>query len=210
MGYHLAFPQAEIVGVDLVPMPRYPFTFMQEDVFGLTWAFLSSFDLIHAGPPCHDHSTAGGTARKQSGSFGTGWMLEAVTERLRSVDVPWVVENVQGATMPDAPYSFRLCGSSFLMDIRRHRKFISNFPVDAPPCAHGWQTPRFQSLANSLRKKGQLASVVGVHGHAQFPGDRQLRERAMRIDWMTLDELNESIPPCYTQWIGLALAQTFD
>jgi len=27
----------------------------------------------------------------------------------------------------------------------------------------------------------------------------------MRIDWMTKNELNEAIPPAYTQWIGQQL-----
>ena len=28
---------------------------------------------------------------------------------------------------------------------------------------------------------------------------------AMGIDWMTKDELNEAIPPAYSQWIGKQL-----
>ncbi len=166
---------------------------------------LVGFDLVHASPPCHDHSTGAATARKRNGDFGTKWMLAATAERLRPLGVPWVIENVQGATMPEAPCAFRLCGSSFGMDIRRHRKFITNFAVTAPPCDHAWQTPRFQSLRNDMRKRGQLSPVVGVHGSTQYHGDRQQRERAMGINWMTLDELNESIPPTYTEFIAEAL-----
>lgn len=52
---------------------------------------------------------------------------------------------------------------------------------------------------------GRLASVVGVHGHLNYAGERALRERAMGIDWMEPDELVESIPPAYTEFIGRQL-----
>lgn len=208
MGYFRAFgPETYICGVDASPMPNYPFDFVQADVFAEKPSlFKMGWDLIHASPPCHAHSTSSGTAHKMGVTHDTGWMLAEIADRLRHADVPWVIENVQGAVMPAAPYEFRLCGSSFGMDIRRHRKFITNFPVDAPPCDHAWQTPRFPSLRNNLRKEGKLSPVVGVHGNTQYVGDRQERERAMGIGWMTLQELNESIPPRFTEFIGGALA----
>lgn len=49
MGYHRAFPDAEIVGVDINPQPHYPFTFVQGDA--MTYP-LDGFDFIHASPPC--------------------------------------------------------------------------------------------------------------------------------------------------------------
>ena len=30
----------------------------------------------------------------------------------------------------------------------------------------------------------------------------------MGIDWMNIGELNESIPPAYTEWIGLRLLES--
>lgn len=205
MGYHRAFPDAEIVGVDINPQPRYPFTFMQRDAMTFP---LNGFDLIHASPPCQDHSTSTATSRKTKGEHGTGWMLGAIADRLSGFGVPWVVENVEGARMPAAPCHFRLCGSSFLLDVRRHRKFISSERILAPSCAHGWQQPRFQSLRNDMRKRGQLSPVVGVHGSEQFPGDFEQRSAAMRIGWMTNAELSQAIPPAYTEWIGGQLAGT--
>ena len=48
----------------------------------------------------------------------------------------------------------------------------------------------------------QLASVVGVHGHHNYAGERELREAAMQIDWMSPYELTQAIPPAYTKHIG--------
>lgn len=207
-GYALAFPGAVIHGVDWEPQPNYPYRFAQRDAFEVMadTALLRTFDLIHASPPCQDHSTSTGTSRKVKGEHGTGWMLAATAELLQASGVPYVVENVEGAKMPPAPCEIRLCGSSFLMDLRRHRKFVSSHQIVAPPCAHGWQTPRFQSLRNDMRKRGQLSPVVGVHGSEQYPGDFEQRCAAMRIDWMTNAELAQAIPPAYTQWIGQQLA----
>jgi DNA (cytosine-5)-methyltransferase 1 len=40
-----------------------------------------------------------------------------------------------------------------------------------------------------------------MHVVGNFSGVAQARE-AMGIDWMTRDELRESIPPAYTEYIG--------
>jgi DNA (cytosine-5)-methyltransferase 1 len=204
MGYHRAFPDAHIVGVDHVDQPNYPFEFVKGDVALFEWEDIAQFDLIHASPPCHDFTSAGGKRRNRDGGYGTGWLLWHTIDLLAGLDVPVVVENVVGAPMPKTN-TIRLCGSSFGLDLRRHRLFWSNKPLAAPPCDHAWQKPRFPSLRNNIRKEGRLSPVVGVHGHAQYPGDFAERCRAMEIDWMTLDELNESIPPAFTEWIGKAL-----
>jgi methylase of polypeptide subunit release factors len=52
VGYHRAFPDAEIVGVDINPQPRYPFTFIQADAMTFP---LDGYDFIHAScPDCVD------------------------------------------------------------------------------------------------------------------------------------------------------------
>lgn len=211
MGYHLAFPDAAIVGIDINPQPRYPFTFMQADAMAClnNRPFLRSFDLIHASPPCHDHSNVTGRDRKATGKKGTGWMLAVTADAQRVSGVPWVVENVEAADMPRGMDQFRLCGSAFGLDVRRHRRFTSSFVVLEPQCQHGWQTPRFRSL-DSRRKAGSLATVVGVHGHLNYPGEFSLRCAAMGIDWMTNDELSQAIPPAYTQFIGEQFATTLE
>lgn len=199
MGYWRA--GFDIIGVDIERQPHYPFPFVQGDALAPPLD-LARADAIHASPPCHDHSTVTGRNRKANGPHGTGWMLNATLSMVAATGLPFAVENVEGARWPASVYRIRLCGSSFGLDVRRHRWFATNVAVMAPPCAHTLQQPRFRSL-DSRRKT--LAAVVGVHGHLNYAGEAELRNRAMGIDWMPQDRLAQSIPPAYTEHIGRSL-----
>lgn len=197
-GYQLA--GFHVTGVDLVDQPRYAGdVFHQGDA--LTWP-LEGFDVIHASPPCQAYSTVSGAARHGVRDRYPD-LVEATRERLVASGVPYVLENVVGAPLVNA---IRLCGSSFGLDVQRHRLFETNPVLLAlvPPCAHHWQRPRFRSLDNRARRP---AAVVGVHGHLNYPGEQAIREAAMGIDWMTPQELTQAIPPAYTSWIGAQLME---
>ncbi len=190
MGYHRAFPDAEIVGVDINPQPRYPFTFVQGDAMVLLQmpAYLDLYDLIHASPPCQRYSRM--TVRW--GAQGEHPDLVAPTrERLRRADVPYVIENVEQAPLLHPTV---LCGSAFGLGVRRHRSFECSFVTSAaPPCRHAEQ-----------------GRPVGVYGHSGGQSKRDgisfgggaVWSRSMQIDWMTNAELAQAIPPAYTEWIG--------
>lgn len=190
-----------VIGVDLQPQPRYAGDeFVQADALGFAAAFdWTTVDAVHASPPCHDHSTVTGRNRKAVGAKGTGWMLDATIKLLAETGLPFVVENVDTADFPRSVFRVRLCGSSFGLDVRRHRWFVTNFPLLEPPCEHRLQTPRFRSLDS---RQKSLASVIGVHGHLNYPGEFALRCKAMGIDWMTNAELSQAIPPAYTAYVG--------
>lgn len=126
-------------------------------------------------------------------------MLAATVARLTESGLPFVVENVETAEMPIHTFRIKLCGSSFGLDVRRHRWFASNLGLMMPACAHHLQRPRFRSLDS---RQKTMASVIGVHGHLNYAGEFELRCKAMGIDWMTNAELSQAIPPSYTQFIG--------
>lgn len=195
MGLHQA--GFDVTGVDILPQKNYPFRFIQGDA--LT-ADLTGYDLVWASPPCHDHSKITGRNRKAKGPHGTGWMLEATIRRLQVSDTYWIVENVEGAEWPADVFRVLLCGSMFALDVRRHRYFATNFAMLAPSCEHGRQPAKFRTLDS--RRKGALASCVGVHGHLNYPGEFKLRCDAMQIDWMTTAELSQAIPPAYSRWLA--------
>ena len=212
MGYHRA--GFEVVGVDIKPQPRYPFEFHQADA--LTFP-LDGFDAIHASPPCQAHSTIAKQRRAlRPGTYDHPDLVPATRARLIASGLPYVIENVPTAPLVNP---VQLCGSSFGLDVRRHRLFESNVPIMVLPCAHHWQTPRFRSLDRRLNRPKLLsvvpvygtgrhctpATVVGVHGDLNYPGERELREQAMGIDWMSVAELSQAIPPAYTEHIGTYL-----
>ena len=185
MGYHRA--GFDVVGVDVEPQPHYPFEFHQADA--LTFP-LNGFDAIHASPPCQAFTAY----RRRGGGVGDGYpdLIAPVRDGLEATGCRWVIENVPGAPLRSP---VQLCGSGFGLDVRRHRLFESNVALMAPPCAHGLQTPRYAPATNrtNLRKTVE----VGVW---RIPLDVQ--RQAMGIDWMTLPELTEAIPPAYCEFIG--------
>jgi DNA (cytosine-5)-methyltransferase 1 len=193
MGYHRS--GFDVVGVDINPQPHYPFTFHQADA--LTFP-LDGFDVIHASPPCQRFSAY----RRKGHGVGDGYpdLIAAVRERFVATDGAYLIENIPRAPLLDPVI---VCGSSFGLDVRRHRLFESNLPLIAPACAHGWQTPRFAPATN----RTNLRSTVEI-GVWRIP--LKVQRRAMGIDWMTLEELTEAVPPAYTEHLGHQLVRLLE
>lgn len=182
----------EVSGIDLRPQPNYPYEFLQADALEYldTHGPMVGFDAIHASPPCQAFTAY----RRRGAGVGDSYPdLIAKTRRLlRATGLPYIIENVPGAPL-DNPT--QLCGSSFGLDVRRHRLFETNWPLLVPPCNHSWQTPRFPQATNRTNQRRTVE--VGVW---RIPLETQ--QRAMGIDWMTREELSEAIPPAYTRYIG--------
>jgi DNA (cytosine-5)-methyltransferase 1 len=199
MGFHRAGFD-EIVGVDWIDQPHYPFEFHKGDALEFIAKHGHEFDFINASPPCKKN-----TSLK---AFSAAHHLELIPqtrELLNSIGVPYVIENVVGAAMIDP---VMLCGSMFGLGVRRHRLFESNLPLQAPKCDHKGQaaaSPGYPTLRyHSGKPIVTMSPVIGVYGRGQGlgPGEVQLWRQAMGIDWMARDEMREAIPPHYTEFLG--------
>ncbi len=165
--------------------PRYPYRFIQADA--LTFP-LSGFDVIHASPPCQLYSVTWPLWQRDYPD-----VLPLVREQLWASDKPFLLENVVGAPLPGA---IMLCGSMFGLDVLRHRLFESNVLLFAPgTCQH-----------RGTVKEGQYVSVFGKGGNGYT---KERGSQAMGIDWMTVRELSQAIPPVYTEWLGRQVMQVF-
>lgn len=196
MGYHRA--GFEVVGVDISPQPNFPFQFIQRDALALEEAFLSQFDAIHASPPCQSYSDL---AKRNRNADKWPRLIEPVRAMLRASALPYVIENVEGAPLLDPVV---LCGTMFPgLRVIRHRLFESNFPIYPP--THQ-PHPLVHTLDKRKRHYGKtdewkdFVQVTGG-GNSSVASARD----AMGIEWMTKGELNEAIPPAYTEFIGLQL-----
>ena len=186
MGYYRAFgPDVYILGVDHKPQPRYPFEFVQADAL----EFMrdgrgDGFDFYHASPPCQAFSV---TKSLHDNEYPD--LIAVTRQALKMTGKPFVIENVPGAPLENP---LTLCGSSFGLGARRHRLFETHpLILFRPHCLH--------------HEQDAPLDVTGTGGPCprhNKPQNVAEARRAMGIDWMTRQELNEAIPPAYTEWIG--------
>lgn len=215
MGYHRA--GFEVVGVDINPQPHYPFEFHQADALEYLAEHGYEYDAIHASPPCQAYSTMT-KGRWQDRIDDHPKLIEPIRELLKKYGKPFVIENVEGARH-ELITPFLLCGTMFGLrtmagnQLRRHRYFECSFGfIWTPSCQHnsGSAIEVYGGGQNPARKK---PATIGVWGHTGGSSNRegitqfgiQDRKDAMGIDWMTGKELNEAIPPAYTEYIGYYL-----
>lgn len=196
VGYHRAFPDATIVGVDIASQPNYPFIFGRHDLLALDSDIWVEFDLIHASPPCQHFTRYRNNVKDIATRYEN--LIEPVRERLQQLNIPYVIENVEGAPL-ESPV--KLCGSMFGLDVRRHRLFETNWPLPQPACNHKVWTDR--KYKGSTGRGNRFTIEVGAWNEKL-----ELQKQCMGVDWkLTLRELSEAVPPAYTEWIGQQFAQ---
>lgn len=193
MGYWRA--GFDVTGVDIKPQPRYPFAFIQGDAIEYIRAHGHEYDAIHASPPCQGYSRMLRITRATRHPR----LIEPTRATLQATGRPYVIENVEGAPLIGAVIV--LCGTAVGLPIRLHRHFETHppLPLLVPPCA----------CRNGVRD-GRL---VGVRLAGPKPPGRVVppvfsgrqRRHALGVDWMSLAETTQAIPPAYTELIGRAL-----
>jgi DNA (cytosine-5)-methyltransferase 1 len=185
------------IGVDINPQKNYPFPFIQADVMNLSFA---RFALAWASPPCQGYSDM----QHAPGAKEHPLLIEPIRNKLIRSKVPYVIENVMGAPLVNP---IVLCGCQFGLGVEgfrleRKRQFECSFAVDQPKC------------------KDHSLPVIGMYGGhvrcrsskfwrgtgADFPNQDKpaLAKQAMGIDWMTMNEMSQAIPPAFAQYIGTA------
>lgn len=179
----------DVVGVDIDPQPRYPYKFVQADAVEYLAEHGHKFDAIHASPPCQDYTNA---QRLQGNRHPR--LVDPIRLILKGMRHPvWVIENVPGSPLRDP---VELCGAMFGLGTYRHRLFEASF--DLPQPLHPAHTVKTTKMGRKP-KPGEFMHVVG-----NFSGVAEARV-AMGIDWMSRDGLRESIPPAYSEWVGLQM-----
>lgn len=210
-GYHLA--GFDVVGVDIVPQPRYPFAFHQGDALEYLAAYGHEFDYIHASPPCQAHS-AMTKGRWKDRVSNHPQLIKPTRELLLKSGKPFDIENVPGAPLINP---ILLCGTMFNLttkhgsQLRRHRYFETNWQVGlVSPCNHNKASAIGVYGGGQHPNRRKVPATIGVWGHAGGSSNRdnllqfstQDRRDAMGIQWMSGDELSEAIPPAYTKFLG--------
>ena len=129
----------EVVGVDLMPQPRYPFEFHQGDALAFP---TDGFDFIWASPPCQRYTVSQNASKNREAHPD---LIAPVRAKLQAWGGPWIMENVVGAPLINPTM---LCGLALGLKVKRHRLFESNRFLLAPPCGgrprlgHGVRPPR--------------------------------------------------------------------
>lgn len=177
-GYQMA--GWRVTGVDTNPQPAYcGDEFHQADALAVLRGEvldLSRFAAVHASFPCQTFArvTAWRGQREDHPDLVTPGL-----PLLDALGLPYVVENVPEAA-PPLRADVTLCGSQFGLNVKRHRIFQLNWPLDAmlPPCHH------HRGLLPFMHK-----------------GERAYAD-AMGCTWMDKTAARQAIPPAYTEFIG--------
>lgn len=220
VGYHRA--GFDVVGVDCVSQPRYPFPLIVDDAMDVLrqliagWSigpsmpdgeryWLRNFAVIHASPPCQRHSVA-----RNIGSQKEHPDLIPETRRLLAASGKlYVVENVLGAPLQNA---VMVCGLALRLGVKRHRFFESNLMLFGTDCPTGHRGDYISVFGHSVGERvGGKGWVTVYGGGAPAAADTrrrasaELARKAMGISWMTRDGLSQAIPPAYTKYVGSQL-----
>ncbi len=188
MGIHRACREAQIVGVDILPRPHYPFNFIQMDA--LQYEILrEKWDFIWASPPCHRWVTGAHDRQRHPDC------LHPMMRVLRHQPIPYVIENV-----PNAPHrhDLMLCGEMFGLRTIRHRWFECSFAVVQPP------HPKHRGLCFKHKGKVDLtAYYFTVAGKQSSKYDTMgAWKAALNVTWdVTREELVQMVPPPYSKYV---------
>ena len=180
----------EVYGVDIKPQPRYAGDyFVQGDALNPPFD-LGVFDFIWASPPCQHYSQSTPKAHRNKHPD----LIAPVRAMLTATGKPYCIENVPSAKS-HLKSPIMLCGSMFDLKIQRHRFF---------------ECFGFFMLTKSCNHDFKPVLITGTHRRTYEPRyEYSVAEcrQASGIEWMTRKELDQAIPPAYSEYIGRAAMQ---
>ena len=192
----------DVIGVDIVDQPDYPFGFHQNDVLEMMrdwreFGLLQTFDAIHASPPCQSYSA-------MSNRHGSDHPeLIGQVRDLMPAGVPYVIENVQEARRDMVDPVIRLTGEMFGLRVHRPRLFeLGGWFTFQPP------VPPRQENAVAVYGRPDARMLWRREDGSELRAWASIEEgqQALGIDWTDdWHQLREAIPPAYTEWIGAQL-----
>ncbi|MEU0020524.1 SAM-dependent methyltransferase [Streptomyces rochei] len=199
MGFHRA--GFDVVGVDIVPQPDYPFTFVQGDAVDYIREYGAGFDLIHASPPCQAWTPLNAYNHKTYPE-----LIAPARQAIQTTGRPYVIENVEAAR-GELLDPFMLCGPMFGLRLYRHRLFeTGGFTLSPPPHpAHRQKCARNGYLPTP--RQPFMTITGGRHSKAW----QRAAAMTMGTPWITtIKGVCEAIPPAYAEWIGRAFLEATD
>jgi len=188
-GYELA--GWEVVGVDIMPQPKYRGQFIQADAIEYVREHYREFNAVHASPPCQAYSMASMQFRKAGKKYPDS--IAGTRQELIKTGLPYIIESVPGSPLVDP---VELCGAMFGMRTYRHRLFESNIELKVP--FH----PEHIARNAKMGRPPKDDEFIQYMGH--FSGVR-LVQQMTGLTWLGQKELAQSIPPQYTEYIGRQL-----
>lgn len=181
----------DIIGVDRVDQPNYPFEFHKMDAMEVasskTLIKWLGIDVIHASPPCQGYSL---NTRHMSNDMPR--LIKPLREMLEKLNVIYVIENVPGAPLYGNK-TITLCGTMFGKKVYRHRLFECNVPLDM----------------YGLKCDHSIAPMNIYNSAARTPTKEWVKEVLGEEPWMSQKEARQGVSPYFTEFIGLQLASHF-
>jgi DNA (cytosine-5)-methyltransferase 1 len=195
----------EVVGVDIVPQPRYcGDLFIQADALEfLQTADLSQFDFIWASPPCQAYTSL----KHAPGRHRNADLIGVTREALIQTGLPYAVENVEGARARLID-PIMLCGSMFGLSaggyrLERHRWFEASFPLTAPgPCQHD-DCPVVGIYGGHFRDR-RRAKGANHRGGSNVPRAIGFACMGVPLGSMTVTAISDAVPPAFSRYVAEA------
>jgi DNA (cytosine-5)-methyltransferase 1 len=164
-----------VTGVDLKAQPHYiGDRFYQGDALDFP---IEGFDFVWASPPCQAFTSLRfmPTAKEHPN------LIPQTREKLVRAQVPYCIENVEGAPLGASGYLILLCGTMFGLqtkdgraELRRHRLFETSFSIALrPACQHGGGSVGSLSIAGDYAEvNANRKHCLTVCGHTPVDNRR--------------------------------------